>query len=101
MTGLFVQPSTAALPILDYGTQLTQLPQVATTANTPALTIGGTVMILKEATFDAGCNVKPRFWIGSESIIIDGAEESFSCTVEAVPLATFNLAVDRDVRQGL
>lgn len=90
MTGLFVQPSTAALPTPVYGTQLTQLPQVATTANTPTFTIGGTAMILKQANFDAGCMVKPRFWVGSESIIIDGAKESFDCTVEAVPLATFN-----------
>jgi hypothetical protein len=90
MTGLFTQPSAAALPTPVYGTQLTQLPQVATTANTPVFTIGGVALTLKQATFDAGCNVKPRFWVGSESIIIDGADEMFDCTVETPPLATFN-----------
>jgi len=90
MTGLFVQPSASALPTVTLGTQLTQLPQVASSANTPTFTVGGVALALREFVFDAGNEVKPRFLIGSESILITDAAESIDMTVEAVPLATFN-----------
>lgn len=90
MTGLFVQPSSAALPVVPNGAQLTQLPQVASTANTPVFTVGGVSLALRKFVLDAGCEVKPRFLIGAEEIMIVDAAESISMTVAAVPLATFN-----------
>lgn len=90
MTGLFVQPSSSALPTVTLGTQLTQIPQAATSANTPTFTLGGVALALRSLTLDAGNEVKPRFLVGSEQIIISDAAEKIDLQVEAVALATFN-----------
>jgi hypothetical protein len=90
MTGLFVQPSASALPSVTLGTQLTQIPQAASSANTPTFTLATTALALRSFTFDAGCEVKPRFLVGSEQILITDAAESIDLQIEAVALATFN-----------
>jgi hypothetical protein len=91
MTGLFTQPGSAAIPANPtYGTQLTQDPQVANTANTPTFTIGGYAAILRNFTFDAGNEVKTRFLIRSESVIIPASDEKVEFQIEAVPLAQFD-----------
>lgn len=90
MTGLFVQPISDAMPTVAFGTQLTQLPQAASTANTPTFTYGGVPLILRSFTMDFGNEVKPRFLVNSESILITDSNESIDLTVEAVPLAIFN-----------
>lgn len=90
MTGQFTQPSSVAVPTPTYGTQLTQDPQVATSANTPTFTIGGYSAILRDFKFTAGNDVKPRFLIRSESVIIPASDERLEFQIEAVPLATFN-----------
>lgn len=90
MTGLWAAPSTTAIPTVTLGTQLSQFPQVATSANTPTFTYGATPLILRNFTFDAGNEVKPRFLVGSESIMITNAEEMIKFTIETPPLATFN-----------
>lgn len=90
MTGLWSAPSTTAIPTVTLGTQLSQFPQAATSANTPTFTYSATPLILRSFTFDAGNEVKPRFLVGSESIMITNAEESIKFTIETPPLATFN-----------
>lgn len=89
-TGLFSQPAAVAMPTPTYGTQLTQLPQVASSANTPTFTVGGVSMILRSFALDAGNEVKPRMLVRSESVIIPNRAEKISATVEAVALATYN-----------
>lgn len=90
MTGLFVQPSAVALTSPTLGAQLTQVPQIATSANTPTFTVGGTALILRSFALAFGNTVSPRFLVRSESIIIEDRQESIEATVEAVALATYN-----------
>ncbi|MDB5658313.1 MAG: hypothetical protein JWS10_928 [Cypionkella sp.] len=90
MTGLWAAPSAVAIPAVTLGTQLTQIPQVATSLNTPTFTYGGTPLILRSFTFDAGAEVKPRFLVGSESVIITDAKESVKFIIETPALGTFN-----------
>lgn len=90
MTGLFVQPISDVMPTVSFGSQLTQAPQAASTANTPSCTYGGVALILRSLTMDFGNTVVPRFLINSESILITESAESIDLTIEAVPLATFN-----------
>lgn len=90
MTGLFTQPSAVALPALTLGSQLTQIPQVANSANTPVFTVGGVSLSLADFSFDAGNKVKPRFLIRQESVEITGCSETIDITTDAVPLATYN-----------
>jgi hypothetical protein len=88
LTGLFTTPADAARPTADLSNF--QIPQVATKANTPTFTIGGTAFVLRELGFNLGNDVQPRLLIGRESILIVDRNEMVSATVEAVPLATFN-----------
>jgi hypothetical protein len=89
-SGLFVQPSAVALPTPTFGTQLSQMPQAASSANTPTFTLGGVSLVLRELSLDWGSEITPRFLIRSESILITGMSEKIALKVEAVPLATFN-----------
>ena len=90
LTGLFTVPTSQVLPTPTYGTQLTQDPQAATSLTTPTFTIGAYAAILRNFTFDAGNDVKTRFLIRSESVIIRGSDEKAEFQIEAVPLATYN-----------
>lgn len=94
MTGLFSQPAAVAMPVPNYGTQLTQLPQIASSANTPTFTMGGVSLPLRTFTFSAGNEVRPRLLVRSESIIIPDRSETIDATVEApataAGLATWN-----------
>jgi hypothetical protein len=101
LTGLFVAPATTARPTAD----LTGFvdPQVATKANTPTFTVGGLAMVLRSFTFDKANDVQKRFLIGAERIVLVDWEESISCQVEAVGLATYDpysLAIAR-TRQAI
>lgn len=89
-TGLFTQPAAVAMPTPTYGTQLTQLPQVATSANTPTFTVGGVSLPLRSFVLDAGNEVTPRLLVRSESIIIPSRSEKIDAVVEGVALATYN-----------
>jgi hypothetical protein len=90
MTGLFSQPAAVTLPTPTYGTQLTQAPEVATSANTPTFTVGAVSLILRQFALMAGNEVKTRFLIRSESVIIPDRSETIDATIEAVALATYN-----------
>lgn len=87
-TGLFAQPTSTALPTVDYSGF--QAPQVATSVNTPLFTVGATGLILRDFTFDRAAQVERRFLIGSEQVLITGAQETLAVQVEAVALATYN-----------
>lgn len=91
MTGLFTQPSAVAVPAPTYGTQLSLDPQVATSANTPTFSIGAyAAAVLRDYKFMAGNDVKPRFLIRLESVVIPASDERLEFQIAAVPLATFN-----------
>lgn len=88
MTGLFAVPTTQSPPTPDFSAFLT--PKVATKANTPTFTIGGTAFILRSYEFNLGNDVQPRLLIGYEGIHITDRAESVTATVEAVALGTYN-----------
>lgn len=87
-TGLFTQPTQTAAPTPVYSAF--QTPQVATKANTPTFTIGGTALRLRSFEFDRGAKVEKRFLIGYEGIEIVDAVESLKVQVEAVALGVYN-----------
>jgi hypothetical protein len=86
--GLFVVPTAAAVPASDF--TAFQVPTVATKANTPTFTIGGTAMRLRSWELNRGAQVENRFLVGYEAIEIVDAVETLKCQVEAVDLATYN-----------
>lgn len=87
-TGLFTLPAPVAqaVPTL----VAWQKPVVATKANTPAFTLGGTSMVLRSCELDLANEIATRFLIGSEGVLITQKSEKITCTVEAVPLTTLN-----------
>ena len=88
ITGLWVRPVAGVRP-----TPVTdgfQVPTIATTANTPTFTIGGTPFVMRNFSFDLGNDVQPRLLVGSERIAIVDRTEAITMTVEAVPAATYN-----------
>lgn len=90
ITGLFTQPSAAAVPAVTLGTQMTQMPQAATSANTPTFTINGVACVMRSFALSLGNDVKVRMLVRSESVIIPDKAETIDTTVEAVALATLN-----------
>lgn len=89
-TGLYSTPAAVALPATTYGTQLSAVPQLATSANTPTFAVGGVSLVLRQFSMAAGNQVEPRFLIGSEEIIIPDRAETIEATVEAVALGSYN-----------
>lgn len=65
-------------------------PLIVSAANTPTFTIDAVPMVMKSMTFDAGCQVEPRFWVGTNDIIISGRAESLETMVEVRSMAIFN-----------
>jgi len=88
LTGQFATPGDVARVTPDLTSF--QRPQVATMANTPTFTIGGTAMVLSQFSFDLGNDIQQRLLIGREEILIVDRKESISARVEALPLATYN-----------
>lgn len=88
MTGLFATPTEQAKPTPDYTSF--KAPQVATKANTPTFTVGGTAMVMRDFELDLGNDVQPRMLIGSESILIVDRAERLTARVEALPVTTYN-----------
>lgn len=87
-TGLFTLPAETAAITPD--TSKFQKPQVASTANTPVFTMGGSAFVLRSFSMKMGNDVKPRFLIGAEKVLITDRSEAVEATVEGVPLTTFN-----------
>lgn len=88
LTGLFTVPTEQPKVTPDYSAF--QAPIVATTANTPTFTIGGTAMVLRDLTLDMANDVQRRLLIGQEKVIVADKDEALTCTVEAVPVTTYN-----------
>lgn len=88
LTGLFTEPSEVTRVTPDYTGWSS--PQVATKANTPTFTLGGVAMVLRSFELNMGNDVQKRFLIGKEEILIVDNNAQLACTVEAVPLTTFN-----------
>ena len=88
-TGLFTLPADQAPPA---GIDLSNFvdPQVVTKANTPVFTIDGISFAMRNFAFNLGNDVQGRFLVGVERVLIVDRSETITCTVEAVPMATFN-----------
>lgn len=90
-TGLFVQPSTAAVPAPTWGTQLSEIPQAASTETVTTFSIGAyAAAVLRSLTFSAGNEVKYRSLIRGSQVIIAQSDEALEFQIEAVGLASFN-----------
>ncbi|MEX2480197.1 MAG: phage tail tube protein [Gammaproteobacteria bacterium] len=87
-TGLYVAPSeeTRVTPDLSGF----EAPIVGSHANTPAFTVGGESLVLRNFQLDLANDVQPRLLIGREDILIVDRAEVISASVEAVPLTTFD-----------
>jgi hypothetical protein len=88
LTGLWTQPGEQARPTPDFSAW--QKPLIATDANTPTFTLGGTSLVLRSFEFSLGNDVQPRLLINREEIMIVDRAEEIAATVEAVPLTTFD-----------
>lgn len=88
LTGLFTIPADNAAPAIDLSNF--QDPQIASKANTPVFTIGGTPFVLRQFGLNLANDVQPRMLVGKEEIAIVDRNETVTCTVEAVPMATYN-----------
>ncbi len=88
MDGLYAGPAEAAriVPTLAGF----QVPQIASTANTPEFSINAVPLVMRKAMLDMGNSVERRLLVGSESIVITDHRESFSAQVETVPLTIFD-----------
>lgn len=86
--GLFAQPSEQTRPAAALGAF--QRPLAASSARTPTFTIAGGAFVLRSFSLDIGNRVQPRMLVGQESILIVDRAESVACTVEAVPLSTYD-----------
>ena len=90
-TGLFTQPTSVAVPTPTYGSQLTELPQEASTETVPTFSIGAFATAgLRSLTFNAGNNVVFRNIVRRRQVIIPASDESLEFQIEAEALATFN-----------
>lgn len=102
LTGLFTLPSDQAAPTIDLSGF--QEPQIASKANTPVFTIGGVPFVMRSFGLNLGNDVQPRMLVGKEEIAIVDRSETVSCTVEAVPMATYNpyqMAISPRPRQAI
>jgi hypothetical protein len=90
MWGLFIQPTGAGQPTVNFLTQLTAMPLVASMGNTPVFTIGGVTHALRTFSLDYGNKVEPRLLVNSEEMIITEIRERVEMVIEAVALATLN-----------
>ncbi|ALF02051.1 MULTISPECIES: phage tail tube protein [Salipiger] len=94
-TGLWVKPSSAALPTPDYSAF--QKPLAGTKANTPTFTIDGDPYVLRNFQLAFGNDVQGRFLIGEEEIVIADRADMIELQIKAVPLATLDpFALARD-----
>lgn len=87
-TGLFTLPAENAAPAVDLSNFVE--PQIASTANTPVFTIGGTAFVMRSFGLNFGCDVQPRMLVGREQIVIVDRSETISTSVEAVPMTVYN-----------
>lgn len=88
LTGLFSIPTDQARPTPDLTHFM--VPSVVSQANTPTFTVDTQSLVTNSVTFNLGCSVSPRLYIGREAVIITDRAESLTAKVEAVPLTTWD-----------
>ena len=88
MTGLFTVPT--KVPAVNPDLSAFQKPQVASKANTPTFTIGGTAFVMRNLELDLGNDVQTRLLVGQEAIRIVDKAEKVTAQVEAVELDVYN-----------
>lgn len=87
-TGFFTLPIEAANAAPDYSKF--QNPTPANSTNTPVFTMTGTPYVMRSFSLKMGNEVKPRFLVGAERVLITDHAEAIETTIEAVPLTAFN-----------
>lgn len=88
-TGLY-SPATAMVQVTpDLAAQLARKPTLANSA-VSAFKIDGSDFVTRSFALNMGNTVSTRFLIGSESVIIEGRDETVEATVEAVALGDFD-----------
>ena len=65
-------------------------PDLVTSARTPVFTLQGNPFVMRSCALNLGNQVEGRFLVGSESILITDRADALECTVEAVPVSSFN-----------
>ena len=65
-------------------------PDLVTSARTPVFTLQGDPFVMRSCALNLGNQVEGRFLVGSESILITDRADALECTVEAVPVSSFN-----------
>lgn len=86
--GLFAVPSEETRANPDVSAFLK--PDLVTSARTPVFQLQATSFVMRSCALNLGNQVEGRFLVGSESILITDRADSLECTVEAVPVSTFN-----------
>lgn len=87
-TGLFSLPSEQSRPTPDFGAW-TRPQEVGPTFT--ALTFAGqTDLTMRKFMLDMSNQIEPRFLVGPEEILITDRDEAIECTIQAVPLTTFD-----------
>lgn len=95
-TGLYARPADVAAVTPDFSAFRT--PRVASNANTPVFTLGGSSFVLRSFSMAMGNEIEPQFLIGEEEILIADSENTIQAQVRATALSTLNpfqIAEDR------
>lgn len=87
-TTLYQRPVEGAAATPDYSAF--QKPRVASNATTPSFSIDGIDLVMRSFSLDLGNQIKPRFLIGAEDVLITDKMDMVEAKVEAVPLTTLN-----------
>jgi hypothetical protein len=87
-TGIFADPAEASVITPTLAAFKRPLP--ATKVNTPTFTVGGTALVMRSFKLTMANDVKPRFLVGRDVIMIEDRKPQVDFTVEAVPLTSFN-----------
>ena len=87
-TGLFTLPSEQTRPTPVYGAWTR--PQNVSRAFTALTFAGRTDLTMRKLMLNVANQIEPRFLVGPEEILITQKDELIECTVEAVPLTTYD-----------
>lgn len=88
LLGLYTPPSETARAVPDLSGF--QSPDLVSKAKTTLFTVNAVPLVLRDFALNLGNKVEPRLLVPTERIIITARADSFSATVEAVPLTTFD-----------
>ena len=97
--GLYIRPTTAALPTEDVSDYIAPVP--VTEDNTPTFTLGATDLIAESLTIDFGNNLVHRNIIGSNRVSVTDRNMTGSLVVEAPALSSKNWFADVESDSGV